>query len=68
MGSGGGVGSDPDAARKVAEAEAEMAKNAKMLEEMQKSYEQKLQEQKERELEEEKAKAEEMEARQSGRP
>lgn len=33
MGAGGG-GADPDAARKIAEAEAEIARNAKMLEEM----------------------------------
>lgn len=44
-----GGGTDPNAAKKIAEAEAEMARNAKMLEEMQKTYEQRLQETKDRE-------------------
>ena len=66
--SAGGSGTDPNAAKKIAEAEAEIARNAKMLEEMQKTYEQRLQETKDREEQEERAKAEEMEARQSGRP
>jgi hypothetical protein len=66
-GPGAGI-QDPEMAKKLKEAEEEMARNQRQLEEMQKSWEQKLSEANEREAAEEKAEAEEREARASGRP
>ncbi len=70
---GGGVGVgggqlDPEAQRKLKEAQEEMERNQKYLDEMSKSWEQKLQEAKAREDEEIKKQQEEEEARNSGRP
>lgn len=65
---GGGDVNDPEMAAKLKEAEEEMARNQRQLEEMQKSWEQKLAEAEDRDAEEEKRAAEEQEARNSGRP
>ena len=69
MGGGGGGGEhDPELAAKLKEAEEEMERNQRMLEEMQKSWEQKLAEAEDRDKEQDKKDAEEAEARASGRP
>lgn len=64
----GGGGGDPEAARKLAEAEERMRENEQMMQEMAKSWEQKLAEANAKEAAEEQAKKEEEEARNSGRP
>jgi hypothetical protein len=67
-GGGGGGGVDPEAARKLKEAEDQIAANKAMLDEMNKSWEEKLAEANAKEAEEERKKQEEEEARNSGRP
>ena len=65
---GGGGGGDPEATKKLKEAEEQMKRNQDMMNEMNKSWEEKLAEAQAKEQEEEQKKKEEMEARQSGRP
>jgi len=67
-GGGGGGGNDPEMAAKLKAAQEEMERNQRQLEEMQKSWEQKLKEAGEMEDEDDKAAEEEAEARASGRP
>ena len=67
-GGGGAGGFDPEAARKLAEAEEQMRQNQLAMEEMEKSWEQKLEEQKHREDEEKQKEREIEEAKLSGNP
>ena len=67
-GGGGMGGGDPEAARKLKEAQEEMERNQRQLEEMEKSWEQRLAEAGAKEAEEERERQEELEARNSGRP
>lgn len=67
-GGGGGPGGDPEAERKLLEAQEEMKRNQEMIDEMNKSWEQRMAEANAGKQEEEKRKKEEAEARASGRP
>jgi len=70
MGTGGGTGggNDPELEAKLKAAQEEMEANQRQLEEMQKSWQQKLAEAEDRDKDEEARLAEEQEARNSGRP
>lgn len=67
-GGGGAAGFDPEAEAKLKEAHEQMEKNRLEMEEMEKSWEQKLAEQRHKEEEEEQKKAEIEEAKRSGNP
>ena len=67
-GGGGGGGFDPEAQKKLEEAEEKMRQNQLEMEEMAKSWEQKLEEQMHKDVEAETAKQEIEEAKVSGNP
>jgi len=64
----GGAGGDPEAAKKLAEAEERMRMNEEKMAEMNKSWEEKLKEASVKEAQEEEKLKAETEARASGRP
>ena len=67
-GLGSGFGNDPEAAKKLQDAEENIRRNQAMMDEMNKSWEQRLKESESRDAEQEKKRKEEAEARNSGRP
>jgi len=58
-GLGAGVGNDPEAAKKLQEAEENIRRNQAMMDEMNKSWEQRLKESESRDAEQEKKRREE---------